>query len=313
MSLDGKKPKVSVCVVTYNQEKYIRQCLQSIVDQETDFEFEVLVGDDCSSDNTRDILKSFAEKYPKIIKPIYQEVNLGAGCQNYLSIHRAAIGDYVAHIDGDDQCLPNRLASQSQFLDQNPDCIAVVHQLSKMDSDGKPLPGLWPEKFERAKYQLADMVTAHPAFGHSSLMYRNGAYADLSYQTLPQFIDFYLYVHLAVQGKIGALAQVLGKYTCGVGVSSSNSLYALAVEALEYAKKVGLPEKTYQTALSRQYLLFAKKALVEKKIVLFKAMISKSMDVKYLSLQQGFLYALRENQVLLDIGLDIHRFIKYKL
>ena len=65
-AVPGKKPpKVSVCVVTYNQEKYVAQGLQSIVDQETDFDFEIIVGDDCSTDGTREILENFKEKVVK--------------------------------------------------------------------------------------------------------------------------------------------------------------------------------------------------------------------------------------------------------
>ena len=94
-------PEVSVCVVTYNQEKYITECLQSVVDQETDFDFEVLVGDDCSTDGTRRIVQEFAEKYPDIIKPILHSKNTGA-FHNYVSVHNAAMGKYIAHLDGDD-------------------------------------------------------------------------------------------------------------------------------------------------------------------------------------------------------------------
>lgn len=68
-----KVPKLSVCVITYNQKEYIRQCLQSIVDQETDFDFEVIVGDDCSTDGTRAIVQEFARRYPKVVKPIFSE------------------------------------------------------------------------------------------------------------------------------------------------------------------------------------------------------------------------------------------------
>ena len=75
---DMKTPKVSVCVVTYNQEKYIRQCLQSIVDQETNFNFEILVSDDCSTDATRTIVLEFASKYPEIVKPMFRDRNVGA-------------------------------------------------------------------------------------------------------------------------------------------------------------------------------------------------------------------------------------------
>src|SRR5450759_3411095 len=79
MVLPEKIPKVSVCVVTYNQEKFIRQCLQSIVDQETDCDFEVIVGDDCSTDGTRDIVREFAERYPTMIKVILQDTNTLTG------------------------------------------------------------------------------------------------------------------------------------------------------------------------------------------------------------------------------------------
>ena len=78
MVVTEKKPKVSVCVVTYNQEKYIRQCLQSIVDQETDFDFEVIVSDDCSMDGTCAIVQEFVEKYPGMVKPIFHDRNMGA-------------------------------------------------------------------------------------------------------------------------------------------------------------------------------------------------------------------------------------------
>lgn len=113
-----KTPKVSVCVVTYNQEKYIRQCLQSIVDQETDFDFEVIVGDDCSTDGTRAIVQEFAEKYPDIVIPIFHEKNIG-GTQNYFSVHKLAKGEYVAHIDGDDWWLPNKLSYQVNIIKNN--------------------------------------------------------------------------------------------------------------------------------------------------------------------------------------------------
>jgi len=117
MELQYKTPKVSVCVITYNQEKYIRQCLQSIVDQETDFDFEVIVGEDCSTDGTRAIVQEFSEKFPNIVKPIYQKKNIDGGGYNFLTVHRAARGEYVAHIDGDDFALPGKLQAQANILE----------------------------------------------------------------------------------------------------------------------------------------------------------------------------------------------------
>lgn len=69
--------KVSVCVMTYNQEKYIGQCLESLVTQETDFDFEIIVGDDFSTDGTRDVIQEYQKKYPDIIKPVFRDKNVG--------------------------------------------------------------------------------------------------------------------------------------------------------------------------------------------------------------------------------------------
>lgn len=72
----GEKCKVSVLCTAYNHEKYIRDALEGFVSQKTDFPFEVLVNDDCSSDGTADIIREYAGKYPNIIRPFYQEKNL---------------------------------------------------------------------------------------------------------------------------------------------------------------------------------------------------------------------------------------------
>lgn len=310
MEIAEKKPKVSVCVVTYNQEKYIRQCLQSIVDQATDFDFEVIVGDDCSTDRTRAIVLEFVSKYPHVLKPIFHENNIGP-FKNYISVHQKAIGEYIAHVDGDDWCAPNKIASQAYYLNNNLDCIAVVHKLMMCDHKGIQLPNTWPERFNHKKYDLAQLVTAHPAFGHSSLMYKNGGIYSILNSEIDSFIDFQIYINLASQGHIGVLDQKLGRYTCGVGISSSKSLYGLATQALIHAKKLGLNQRIFQISMARQYLIFAKKALVEGDSTLFDKLISLSYNEKYLSFQQYILYAFRKKRKLLELGLMMHKTFKH--
>ena len=74
MSLSNKDDiQVSVCVVTYNQENYIAECLESLVTQQTSFKFEIIVGEDCSTDTTRAIVQNYVEKYPEIIVPLFYE------------------------------------------------------------------------------------------------------------------------------------------------------------------------------------------------------------------------------------------------
>lgn len=174
-----KTPKVTVCVITYNQEKYIRQCLQSIVDQETDFDFEVIVGDDCSTDGTRDIVREFAERYPGIVKPIYQEKNIGGGVHNFLTVHRTAVGEYVAHVDGDDYWYPTKLSFQAAFLDNNPGIVQSWTCADLVDDNGH-IKGVFPSRLARIFYprilNTNDIALSYALVGqHSTQMYRREA------------------------------------------------------------------------------------------------------------------------------------------
>lgn len=124
-------PKVSVCVMAYNHEPYIRACLNSILMQEVDFEFEILLGEDCSSDSTRAICLEYAERYPdKIRLFLHKRENviyidgLPTGRFNYLNNLRNARGKYIALCDGDDYWIDSqKLQRQLDFMEANPDYV----------------------------------------------------------------------------------------------------------------------------------------------------------------------------------------------
>jgi glycosyltransferase involved in cell wall biosynthesis len=129
------KTKVSVIVATYNQEKYIRHTLESIVTQKTDFDFEALVGDDCSTDGTAEIIREFATKYPNIIVPYIREKNLGM-YGNIPELMTHAKGEYISIIEGDDYWIDeNKLQKQVDFLDNNPDYIACYGRCIIVDEN----------------------------------------------------------------------------------------------------------------------------------------------------------------------------------
>lgn len=107
--------QVSVCVVTYNQENYLVECLESLVKQQTNFKFEIIIGEDCSTDNTRTIVQSYAEKYPNLIIPLFHEKNIGP-FDNIKEVYRKAQGKYIAHMDGDDFAFQENSKSSMIFL-----------------------------------------------------------------------------------------------------------------------------------------------------------------------------------------------------
>lgn len=115
---------VSIRCITYNHEQYIRQCLDGFVMQKTDFPFVAIVHDDASTDGTAEIIREYAEKYPDIIKPIYEKEN--QYCKHDGSLERimnaACTGKYIALCEGDDYWTdPHKLQKQVDFLESNPD------------------------------------------------------------------------------------------------------------------------------------------------------------------------------------------------
>lgn len=113
---------VSVLCCTYNHEKYIRQALDGIVKQKANFKFEVVVADDASTDNTQQIIREYAEKYPDIMRCILREKNIGIG-PNYYDALQQVNGKYLAICDGDDYWSdPEKLQKQVDFMEAHRDC-----------------------------------------------------------------------------------------------------------------------------------------------------------------------------------------------
>ena len=132
-----KEIMVSIICNTYNQENYIRDALDSFLMQKTNFAFEVLVHDDASTDNTPNIIREYEEKYPDIVKPIYQKENQYSqriGITLNYQLPRAK-GKYLAWCEGDDYWTdPNKLQKQVDILEKNPDIDICTHSANMIDS-----------------------------------------------------------------------------------------------------------------------------------------------------------------------------------
>lgn len=134
-----KTPLVSVCIITYNHELYIRKCLEGVMMQQTDFPFEVIIGEDCSTDRTREVIQEFEAKFPAIIKPIYHESNVGAARNNFEFCFPKFKGKYIAICDGDDYWTdPHKLQKQVDFLEENPGYVMCFHRVASVNAAGEP-------------------------------------------------------------------------------------------------------------------------------------------------------------------------------
>jgi glycosyltransferase involved in cell wall biosynthesis len=209
MDLSEMVPKVSVCVITYNHEKYIRKCLQSLIDQTTDFYFEVIVGEDCSTDGTRAIIKEFVDNYPQIFKSILHDKNVG-GCDNYRAVHFASRGQFIAHIDGDDYWHTEKLQSQIDFMESHPNC-AAVYTNAWVESDSGETLGTFSSGV-KTFFDLPYLIEMRNYLTSSSTLYRS-EFRKLAIPTSGEFVDFHIHIRLAQLGQLGFIDKNLVTYT----------------------------------------------------------------------------------------------------
>lgn len=130
--------KVSVALIAYNHEKFIRRAIESALDQKTDFAYEIVIGDDVSSDKTREIIVEYYEQFPDKVVPLLHKENTGGfGKGNTLAVLEKCRGQYIASMDGDDYWTdPLKLQKQVDFLDKNPDFVACFHNAEIVYDDG---------------------------------------------------------------------------------------------------------------------------------------------------------------------------------
>lgn len=134
--------KVSVCCLTYNHEKYLKQALDSIIAQRTNFKYEIIVLDDASKDGTQEIIKEYCLNYPDLVKSVLQTENQfskGVPIVNQI-FYPMAKGKYIAYCEGDDywtDCL--KLQKQADFLDAHPEYVAYSHECWEVDESGNKI------------------------------------------------------------------------------------------------------------------------------------------------------------------------------
>lgn len=129
-------PKVSIVMLVYNHERFLRQALDSILMQEVNFDYELIVGEDCSSDKSAEILKEYEIKFNGKMMPIYRKKNIGM-VENDIDCFGRCRGEYFAYLEGDDYWTDShKLQYQVDYLDNNLDCVCICHECDVVDIDG---------------------------------------------------------------------------------------------------------------------------------------------------------------------------------
>ena len=163
---------LSVAILSYNQEKYIGQAIESVLNQKTNYKYEILLADDCSSDKTLEIMKKYEKKHPDIIKVLKREKNLGAN-KNLLDAAKHSKGKYFALLEGDDYWIDeNKIQIQVDFLEKNEDYIGISHVQQGVSVEGKKL-GIYPKWIKKDSEITMKNYMKGQNYSATACIYRN--------------------------------------------------------------------------------------------------------------------------------------------
>lgn len=227
--------KLSVIFITYNHDKYVKRAIESILSQETDFPFEVVIGDDCSTDTTRQILEEYVNKYPvheptsnsdRQVRFVPRDKNTGRPTLNVYETTMLCNGEYLAYLEGDDYWIgTDKLSKQVAYLEEHPEYIAVTHACKMIDENSEDItdPAVldigslydWSGKYTYNDYCYSGKWAGHYASVVSRNIYKNNV-NNFDYTIIYRAHDFVddavILLFLLLQGDIYRMDDVMSAW-----------------------------------------------------------------------------------------------------
>ena len=205
--------KLNIHCITYNHEKFIAAALDGFLAQKTNFDFRIVVADDCSTDGTADILKIYAQKYPTKFTLILNDRNIGM-MANYIKVFDACVAQYIAFCEGDDYWTDSlKLQKQIDFLDANPDFIQVFHNTMVMSTDASRQPYLFSAPGQGEHCETKNLLESGSIIPTCTNVFRRFALEKIPAWVLPLgMADWPVNMLLSQKGKVKYLNDVMGVY-----------------------------------------------------------------------------------------------------
>ncbi|PHR59480.1 MAG: hypothetical protein COA44_00635 [Arcobacter sp.] len=250
------KPLVSVFMTSYNQEKYIAQAIESIVDQKCDFLFELVIGEDFSTDGTRAIIMKYQKKYPTIIHTLLRDENVGEK-QNSREVLEACSGQYIAFCEGDDFWISsNKLQKEVEILQRDNTIKAVFSQVQYVDSNNQEI-GLSEAELGFIGYKkLLQINPIHTcAFTIDKSVYTKSI---KEIRRKAPYGDYVMFLGAAYYGKVAYIDEILTAYRRDVGVMHKWSATESGLKRLEifnlFEEYPEFKEMSFYIKIAKQYL-----------------------------------------------------------
>lgn len=205
-------PLISIAIITYNQKDFLRECIESCLSQ--DYEnIEIVVADDCSTDGTQDMLRTYKEKYPDKFVLCLSEINKGITPNSNVA-HFACSGKYIAWMGGDDLMLPTKLSKQVAYMEEHPECTICYHDLDVFQSETGKTLYLFSKKSRPRQGDVKAAIKYGTFNGACSTVVRKSKTPNTGFNKhIPVASDWLYWVEsLANGGTIDYIDEVLGKY-----------------------------------------------------------------------------------------------------
>lgn len=223
-------PKISVLLPTYNHSIFIKDAIDSILIQDYP-NIEIVIGDDCSQDNTREIILKYVEDYPEKFVIIFNNENIGV-TRNCNKILKKCTGDYIALFSGDDLWLPGKLEAQINWFKKNETAVLCYTATEVIDSDAnhirmanKPNEYLIKKNIIKAVYDMGENAV--------SFLVKRSAIPERCYPNeIAVFSDYYFFLAVSFTGMIGGVDEVYAKYRRHPQNTSTNNLSIQVVDHL---------------------------------------------------------------------------------
>ena len=224
-----QNPKVSVCMITYGHEKFIEQAIDGVLMQECDFEVELIIANDCSPDQTDQIIQNILENHPRgsWVKYIKHNKNLGM-MPNFIFAMQECQGKYIALCEGDDYWTdPLKLQKQVDFLEANLDYVLCFHKVDILKPNGEIVDDFITTVPEN--YETIETLARLGNYIHTpSVVFRNCIkdFPSEFYHT--PIGDYFIYLILAEHGKLNYINEEMAVYRFGVGIHSTHTQIKMA-------------------------------------------------------------------------------------
>jgi glycosyltransferase involved in cell wall biosynthesis len=235
----GAPPLVSVAITAFNSEKWLARALDSVLLEQTNFPIEIVIGDDCSTDGTLAVARSYQERNPQLIRVLERSKNLGMQ-RNYYGTFEQCRGKYIAWLDADDYWTdPQKLAIQVQVLESDPSVSVCGHFVRQVTKDGEVIRERYPS-ISPGRYGLKEIILQN-FVPSPTIMFRNGIHRDLPkwFFDLTGLADWPILVVAGLSGDIVFLDRLMADYvlTPGSSYMGKDSLHREAID-LEFCEQM---------------------------------------------------------------------------